>query len=217
MYCFRCGETRGGAHASCYVEATVEEKVKTVEEAGGDYVIRVRVAVCAYVTGEREVHDAEIGCMGLLGDISEALNVHPCPIFPEDIVVPATPANFTILSYMFDVGRAGVSARMVPASTASFFSASVLCFVPKPSHYGLVLAGIPSRLRNALLDFQIKGVLFGLAREGRVLIADEMGTGKTVQALALAACYRTDWPVLVVTPAAARSMWAEQIEQWLGE
>ncbi len=217
MYCFRCGETRGGAHASCYVEATVEEKVKTVEEAGGDYVIRVRVAVCAYVTGEREVHDAEIGCMGLLGDISEALNVHPCPIFPEDIVVPATPANFTILSYMFDVGRAGVSARMVPASTASFFSASVLCFVPKPSHYGLVLAGIPSRLRNALLDFQIKGVLFGLAREGRVLIADEMGTGKTVQALALAACYRTDWPVLVVTPAAVRSMWAEQIEQWLGE
>lgn len=31
---------------------------------------------------------------------------------------------------------------------------------------------------------------FGLARGGRVLIADEMGVGKTVQAMALAACYQ---------------------------
>ncbi len=218
MYFFRCGETRGGAHASSYIEATVEKKVETVEEVGGgQYVVRIRAAICAYVTGEREMRDAKIGCIGLLDDISEALNVYPRPIFPEDIIVPATSGNFAILSYIFDKPRAGVSARMVPAPTASFFCALAPCLIPKLSHRGLVLAGIPSRLRDALLDFQIEGVLFGLAREGRVLIADEMGTGKTVQALALAACYRTEWPVLVITPAAVRSMWAEEIERWLGE
>lgn len=36
----------------------------------------------------------------------------------------------------------------------------------------------------------LQGVLYGLTRHGRVLIADEMGVGKTVQALALAACYQ---------------------------
>lgn len=41
----------------------------------------------------------------------------------------------------------------------------------------------------------LQGVLYGLTRKGRVLIADEMGVGKTVQALALAACYQvgTAW------------------------
>jgi hypothetical protein len=36
----------------------------------------------------------------------------------------------------------------------------------------------------------LQGVLYGLTRKGRVLIADEMGVGKTVQALAMAACYQ---------------------------
>jgi hypothetical protein len=45
-------------------------------------------------------------------------------------------------------------------------------------------------LASALLPFQREGVRFGLLRGGRVLIADEMGVGKTLQALALAACYQ---------------------------
>ena len=36
---------------------------------------------------------------------------------------------------------------------------------------------------------------FGLAREGRVLIGDEMGVGKTVQAIALASCYRVGFVI----------------------
>ena len=39
------------------------------------------------------------------------------------------------------------------------------------------------------MKFQEEGVRFGLARQGRVLIADEMGVGKTLQAIALACCY----------------------------
>lgn len=36
----------------------------------------------------------------------------------------------------------------------------------------------------------LQGVLFGLERNGKVMLADEMGVGKTVQAIALAACYK---------------------------
>ena len=57
-------------------------------------------------------------------------------------------------------------------------------------------------LQNALMPFQREGVLFGLKNRGRVLIADEMG--KTLQAIALAAVYRNEWPVLVVCPSALR-------------
>ena len=40
------------------------------------------------------------------------------------------------------------------------------------------------------MPFQRAGVHFALEREGRVLLADEMGVGKTVQAIAMASCYR---------------------------
>lgn len=45
-------------------------------------------------------------------------------------------------------------------------------------------------MREALLPFQREGVRFGLLHGGRALIADEMGVGKTVQAIALATCYK---------------------------
>ena len=49
---------------------------------------------------------------------------------------------------------------------------------------------LPSSLRAQLLPFQRAGVRYGLAHQGRILLADEMGVGKTVQALALSACYQ---------------------------
>ena len=55
-----------------------------------------------------------------------------------------------------------------------------------------------------------------MANGGRALIADEMGTGKTVQALAIARHYRAEWPVLVVVPASLRFQWAAEAETWLG-
>jgi hypothetical protein len=35
------------------------------------------------------------------------------------------------------------------------------------------------------------------------------------QAIALAACYRREWPLLVVVPASLRLMWVEELERWL--
>ncbi len=74
---------------------------------------------------------------------------------------------------------------------------------------------MPLSLRQALLPFQLQGVKFGLKHHGRCLIADEMGVGKTVQGIALAACYREEWPLLIIVPASLRLMWAEELERWL--
>jgi hypothetical protein len=44
------------------------------------------------------------------------------------------------------------------------------------------------------------------------------GVGKTVQAIALAACNMQEWkPLLVICPASLRLLWAEEIEKWLPE
>ena len=42
-------------------------------------------------------------------------------------------------------------------------------------------ARLPPALSAALLPFQAEGVRAGLAAGGRLLLADEMGTGKTLQ------------------------------------
>ena len=78
-----------------------------------------------------------------------------------------------------------------------------------------VFARMPRSLGDRLLPFQEKGVRFGIRRNGRVLIADDMGVGKTIQAIALAACYREDWPLLIVVPASLRLTWANELEKWL--
>lgn len=59
-----------------------------------------------------------------------------------------------------------------------------------PEEVARRFAALPAHLAAALLPFQREGVRFGLARGGRMLLADEMGVGKTVQAIALLACYQ---------------------------
>lgn len=44
----------------------------------------------------------------------------------------------------------------------------------------VLLYTLPAGLRETLLPFQRDGVLYGLRRRGRCLIADEMGTGKVL-------------------------------------
>lgn len=66
-----------------------------------------------------------------------------------------------------------------------------------------------------LYPFQAAGVRFLSAAWG-ALLADEMGTGKTVQALgALANLGRSATPVLVVCPNSMKYVWAEEAARWL--
>ena len=80
-----------------------------------------------------------------------------------------------------------------------------------------VVATRAPRLHAALLPFQKEGVAFALAREGRALIAHDMGLGKTLQALAFLAHYAHEWPALVVVPASMRWPWVDALELWLDE
>ena len=75
---------------------------------------------------------------------------------------------------------------------------------------------LPKKLRNALYDFQIEGVKFGIEHHCRFLLADEMGVGKTIQAIALAYIYRDSWPVLIVCPGSMKYLWKGEIQTWLG-
>lgn len=75
---------------------------------------------------------------------------------------------------------------------------------------------LPFSLVKRLYDFQSDGVDFGIKNYGRVLIGDEMGVGKTVQALALATCYQSEWPCLILCPATLKQTWFQEIGKWLG-
>ena len=76
-------------------------------------------------------------------------------------------------------------------------------------------AKIPEDVRDAMFPFQREGVRFALRRGGRCLIGDQMGLGKTVQAIAVAACYREEWPVLVLVPTSLRGAWEQALVKWL--
>ena len=69
------------------------------------------------------------------------------------------------------------------------------------------IENLPKKLKNALYDFQIDGVNFGIEHHCRFLLADEMGVGKTIQAIALAYIYRDSWPVLIVCPGSMKYLW----------
>ena len=77
-------------------------------------------------------------------------------------------------------------------------------------------AKIPRDVREAMFPFQREGVRFALRRGGRCLIGDQMGLGKTVQAIAVAACYREEWPVLILAPTSLRGAWEQALVKWLG-
>jgi len=77
-----------------------------------------------------------------------------------------------------------------------------------------LFAALPAPLRLRLLPFQAEGVRHALRAGGRLLLADEAGTGKTLQALAAAAAYAQEGPLLIVCPSSLRRQWAEEVELW---
>ena len=48
-----------------------------------------------------------------------------------------------------------------------------------------------------------------------MLIGDEMGVGKTLQAISLAYLYRDEWPLLIITPASLKFSWKDELISWL--
>lgn len=69
-------------------------------------------------------------------------------------------------------------------------------------------------LGGTLLPFQRAGVAYVLRAGGDVLIADQMGLGKTVQALASLAALDAR-PAVIVCPASLKLNWRREVEHWL--
>lgn len=66
-----------------------------------------------------------------------------------------------------------------------------------------------------LYPFQYAGVRFAELADGRCLIGDDMGVGKTIQAIAYSALHQEHWPVIVVCPANLKYNWGREISTWL--
>ena len=66
-----------------------------------------------------------------------------------------------------------------------------------------------------LYPFQYVGVRFVELTNGRCLIGDDMGIGKTIQALAYIGLHPETQPVLVVCPANVKYNWLKEAQDWL--
>jgi SNF2 family DNA or RNA helicase len=76
---------------------------------------------------------------------------------------------------------------------------------------------LPLVTYRKLLKYQKKGVDYAIKHYGRILLGDEMGVGKTLQAICIARVYIEDWPVLIICPSALKFNWQEEFVQWLEE
>ena len=74
---------------------------------------------------------------------------------------------------------------------------------------------LSGKFLQALYDFQKDGIKFGIERKGRILLADEMGVGKTVQAIGIALMYKEEWPVLIICPSSLKFVWRDEILKWI--
>lgn len=86
---------------------------------------------------------------------------------------------------------------------------------PKTAEVNFDLKYLDAPIRNTLYPFQKEGIKMALSKKGRVILADDMGLGKSIQAIAISLYYRLEWPLLVITPASMTATWHEQLKRWL--
>lgn len=84
-------------------------------------------------------------------------------------------------------------------------------------HFKPLLTQLPLSLYNSLYNFQKVGVQFGLDHFGRIILGDEMGVGKTIQAISIAYLYQRDWPVLIITPSSLKFSWRDELLTWISD
>jgi SWI/SNF-related matrix-associated actin-dependent regulator 1 of chromatin subfamily A len=90
-----------------------------------------------------------------------------------------------------------------------------LMLEPKEQREEIGLKFLDVQIRNTLFPFQKEGIEIALQKNGRVILADDMGLGKSIQAISIASYYRSEWPLLIVTPASMVATWEEQLRKWL--
>ena len=77
------------------------------------------------------------------------------------------------------------------------------------------LDSLPKQFLSTLYEFQKDGINFGIQRKGRFLLADEMGVGKSIQAIGVSLLFKENWPVLIICPSSLKLVWRDEIEKWI--
>ena len=77
------------------------------------------------------------------------------------------------------------------------------------------ISSLPNGFLSALYQFQKDGISFGIERKGRILLADEMGVGKSIQAIGISLLYQENWPVLIICPSSLKLVWRDEIFKWI--
>ena len=73
----------------------------------------------------------------------------------------------------------------------------------------------PPFIMKHLYQFQKDGIRKGIRLHGRILVNDDYGTGKSLQALTLALAYKTEWPLIIICPQIFKYQWRYEILKWL--
>ena len=68
-------------------------------------------------------------------------------------------------------------------------------------------------MKYKLLPYQEVGVQFFVDNNGRGLLADQMGLGKTAQALSYVA-QKKDQKIMVICPALVKGVWENETKLW---
>lgn len=65
-----------------------------------------------------------------------------------------------------------------------------------------------------LAEYQKRAIRFGVSISGKLLLADDLGLGKSIQALGVAWQYRETFPLLILCPPVQRNLWQQEIAKW---
>ena len=76
---------------------------------------------------------------------------------------------------------------------------------------------IETSLLDVLLPFQLEGIQFVVRHGGKALIGDDMGCGKTIQAVGVMQHYRNHWPVLMLVPVCMVYQWQSELLKFSGD
>jgi SNF2 family DNA or RNA helicase len=79
-----------------------------------------------------------------------------------------------------------------------------------------IVERIGETLWNKARDFQKDGARFCISLEGKAIIADAMGLGKTIQAMMVMSYYKEDWPCLIIAPSKCKAGWMVELVTKLG-
>lgn len=68
---------------------------------------------------------------------------------------------------------------------------------------------------EGLRPYQVEGLQFFVWRNGRAICGDDMGIGKTVQALSYLRRFPEKRPVLIICPASVKLQWQREFSKWV--